>query len=65
MGLGIVVGVAPDIGVGEVLGSSVLLLEMQVQGLALPVLPMLSHCVALEGPEEWGRCYSASECWLQ
>ena len=43
MGIGIVVGVAPDIGVGEVLGSLVLLLEVQVQGLALPVLPMLIH----------------------
>ena len=43
MGLGIVVVVAPDIGVGEVLGSLVLLLEVQVQGTALPVLPMLIH----------------------
>ena len=43
MGLGIVVVVAPDIGVGEVLGSLVLLLEVQVQGTALPVLQMLIH----------------------
>ena len=43
MGLGIVVGVAPDIRVGKVLGSLVLLLEVHVQGLALLVLPMLIH----------------------
>ena len=43
MGLGIVAGVEPCIWVGEVLGSSVLLLEVQVQGLAFPVLPMLIH----------------------
>ena len=43
MGLVIVVGVAPDIGVGEVLGSLVMLLEVQVQVTALPVLPMLIH----------------------
>ena len=42
-GLGNVVVVVPDIGVWEVLGRSVLLLEVQVQGTALPVLPMIIH----------------------
>ena len=47
MGLVIVVVVALDIGVGEVLGSSVLLLELQVQGTDLPLLPMLIRLFSL------------------
>ena len=43
MGLVVVFGMAPDIGVGEVLGSLVLMLEVQVQGTALTVPPMLIH----------------------
>ena len=42
-GLGNVVVVAPDIRVWELLGSLVLLLEVQVPGASLPVLTMLIH----------------------
>ena len=42
-GLGNFVVVAPDIGVWEVLFILVLLLEVQVPGASLPVLPMLIH----------------------
>ena len=63
-GLGNVVVVAPDIGVWEVLGSLVLLLEVQVPGASLPVLPMRIHLFFLEGPKEWVRCCSESACWM-
>ena len=61
-GLGNVVVVAPGIGVWEVLGRLVLLLVVQVKGTSFPELLMKIHLFDLEGPEEWGRCCSASEC---